>query len=271
MNPRQQPPVQYCPYCDHVITPAEINISEGVALCGDCGTLSKLSELNFSGATIEETLSKVPRQITLRPGYKNLEIVISLFSFPKFLGSLAITLFWNGIVSIFLSLAAAAVWYQIAGPVPDWFPVPGLEEGKPIMNDQVMGPGMTLFLCLFLTPFVFVGTGMLINTLLYFAGSTRILIDPNRSFVATGISFLRLKRSFDPLAVKSVERVTSKLQQQGQHNTLIAIESSKTVKFGRMLDESQQQWVLALLKEIFLHRGGKRSDLVPSLPWLDHR
>lgn len=271
MKPRQQSaPVQYCPYCDHPITHSEINITEGVALCSGCGTLSPLSELNFSGATIEETLSAPPKKISIRPGYRSMEVVVSLFSFPKFLGSLAVTLFWNGIVSVFLSLAAAAVYYQINGPVPDWFPTPGLKGGKPMMNNEVMGTGMTIFLCLFLTPFVVIGTGMFINTLLRLFGSTRIVIDPSHSYVSTGISFLRLKKSFDPVRVKAISSALNKMNQQGQEAYHIVLESTRTVRFGRLLSEDQQDWMVTLLKQTFLHRNpAKPSPLIPAMPWLD--
>lgn len=262
--------VQFCPDCDAEVATSQINITEGVALCGNCGTLSRLSDLNFSGATVEETLSIPPKQISILTGYERMEIRISLFSIPKFLGSLLATLFWNGIVSIFLSIAAAAVYYQINGPIPDWFPTPGLKEGKPIMNGEVMGTGMTIFLCIFLTPFVIIGTGMIINTLLRLCGSTHVMIDPAQSYVSTGIPFLRLKRSFDPYHVRSINTAISKMSQEGQTNYLIALESTKTIHFGRLLSASQQDWLVTLLKQVFLHRRrSKPSPLIPPMPWLD--
>ncbi len=133
---------KYCPACDNEITPIDIHIAEGVALCSGCGELSQLSDLNFSGSTTDETLSKTSYNIKINSDSNKVEVSFSLFSISQFLGSLAVSIFWNGIVSIFLSLAAAAVYYNLFGPVPDWFPTPGLENGRPIMNDQVMGVGI---------------------------------------------------------------------------------------------------------------------------------
>jgi hypothetical protein len=268
-NPHSTP-VQFCPYCDAEIASQQVNITEGVAQCGSCGTLSRLSELNYSGATVEETLSLPPAQVSIQPGYERMEIIISLFSIPKFLGSLLATLFWNGIVSIFLSLAAAAVYYQINGPIPEWFPTPGLEKGKPIMNGEVMGMGMTISLCLFLTPFVIIGTGMIINTLLRLCGSTRVVIDPTHSYISTGILFLRFKSSFDPYHVRSIGTAVNKISQEGQTSFHIALESTKTIRFGRLLSVKQQDWLVTLLKQVFLHRNpAKPSPLIPPMSWLD--
>lgn len=262
--------VQFCPHCDAEIATSQVNITEGVALCGNCDTLSRLSELNYSGATVEETLSLPPKQVSIQPGYERMEINISLFSIPKFLGSLLVTLFWNSIVSIFLSLAAAAIYYQIAGPIPDWFPTPGLEDGKPIMNGQVMGMSMTIFFCLFLTPFVIIGSGMIINTLLRLCGSTRVVIDPSRCYISTGIPFLHFKRSFDPWRVKSITTALNKMNQEGQENYHIALQSNKKIRFGRLLSVKQQDWLVTLLKQVFLHRNPtKPSPLIPPMAWLD--
>jgi len=268
-NPHSAP-VQFCPYCDAEISSQQVNITEGVALCASCGTLSRLSELNYSGATVEETLSLPPAQVSIQPSYERMEITISLFFIPKLLGSLLVTLFWNGIVSIFLSLAAAAVYYQIMGPIPEWFPTPGLEGGKPIMNGEVMGMGMTIGLCLFLTPFVIIGCGMIINTLLRLCGSTRVVIDPSRCYVSTGIPFLHFKRSFDPWQVKSITTALNKMNQEGQENYHIVLESTKPICFGRLLSVKQQDWLVTLLKQVFLHRNPtKPSPLIPPMSWLD--
>ena len=187
------------------------------------------------------------------------------------MGSLFVTLFWNGILSVFLSLAAAAVYYNLFGPVPDWFPTPGLEDGKPIMNDKVMGVGMTIFFCLFLTPFVIAGFWLFVNTLLRLFGATKIVLTKNYSYVSTGISIICLKSTFDPKNVKSIKFSLSKLNQEGQQNHVIEIVSSKITKFGLLLSEKQQDWVIALLKLLLIpKRLSKLSNKVPKLYWLDH-
>jgi hypothetical protein len=246
--------VPYCPVCDNEITPSAINISEGVALCAGCGQLSQLSNLNYSGSTTNEILSDTSNGIKINSDSNRIVVNISLFSISKFLGSLAASIFWNGILSIFLSLAAAAVYYNLYGPVPDWFPTPGLENGRPIMNDEVMGVGMTIFLCAFLTPFVVIGIAMIANTLLRLFGTTKIVIDRNKSHVSTGISFVRLKRRFDPMNVRSVKYVLGKRNQEDQRNYAIGISSTKNIKFGSLLSENQKSWTSSFLRAVLIHK-----------------
>ncbi len=257
---------KYCPNCNDEIMPHDINITEGVALCPGCGELNRLSDLNFSGSTTDETLSEPSKDIIVNSDSDQIEVSISLYSITLFLISLAVTLFWNGIVSVFLSLAVAAVYFNLFGPVPDWFPVPGLEGGKPIMNGEVMGVGMTIFFCAFLTPFVLVGTGMIINTLLRLFGTTQIVIDKNYSYVSTGISFLRLKRQFDPTNVTSVKDVLSKWNQEDQYNYVIEITSTKTVKFGLLLSEKQRDWASSFLRAVLIQKRGVKK--IKKLDWL---
>lgn len=246
--------------------PSDINIGEGVALCSGCGELNRLSDLNYSGSTTEETLSKSYKDISISSDINQIEVSISLFSMTRFLGSFAFALFWNGIISVFLSLAVAAVYFNLFGPVPDWFPVPGLKDGKPIMNDEVMGVGATIFLCAFLTPFVVVGIGMIINTLLRLFGTTQIVIDKNNSYVSTGISFIRWKRRFDPTNVKSVKYILSKFNQEDQSNYLIEISSAKCVKFGLLLSEEQKNWASSFLRAVLIQKRELKN--IEKLYWL---
>lgn len=262
--------IQYCPFCDNEVSSDNINISEGVALCGNCDNLCQLSQLNFTGSTTEEIIDNPPKGCQIKSDNDSIEIKVSLFSFTKFMGSLFVTLFWNGVLSVFLSLAAAAVYYNLYGPVPDWFPAPGLENGKPIMNDVVMGVGMTISLCLFLAPFVVVGICLFVNTLLRLFGATKIVLRKNYSYVSTGISIIILKSTFDPKNAKSIKSPLSKLNQENQHNHVIEIVSSKSTKFGLLLSGKQQEWVIALLKLLLIpKKPSKLSNKVPKLYWLD--
>ncbi len=265
----------YCPECDHEITSREININEGVALCSGCGQLSRLSEL-IHEEDDEMLGDSLPKSIAIHAGNNRVEIHLSLASLPMFLGSLFVSLFWNGIVSVFLSLAAAAVYYQIWGPVPEWFPTPGLEEGKPVMNDQVMGPSMTIFFCLFLTPFVVIGVSMIINTLMRLFGKTVIVIDPYQSRISTGVGLLKLTRNFNPLHIKAVSIQESRLRNNNQTTELIELttsnEGGKSVRFGRMFNEEQLVWSSKLLNRIIMRKGSAKLDqYLPQIDWLGHR
>ena len=123
----------HCPSCDYHITQQDINITEGVALCSKCGQLSQLSELNYLRFSANGSVQDTPKQVHLVTDREQIKIKISLFSIFSFLGSLFVAVFWCGITSVFLSLAVAAVCYNTIGYVPDWLPVPGLEDGKPCL------------------------------------------------------------------------------------------------------------------------------------------
>lgn len=258
--------IQYCPCCDYPLEAKNINISEGVALCPKCGELSQLSNLNFSGSTTEEALSKKSKRTKLRSDTNQIKVTFYLFSFPKFVVSLAISIFWNGIVSVFLSLAVAAVFYNFVGFVPEWLPAPGLEDGQPIMNDEVMGVGMTLFLCAFLTPFVVIGMGMIINTLLRLCGTSNIVIKKHRSYVSTGIAFIQRKKYFEAHEVDSVKCVLAKSDEGNQERYEIEIISGKKMKFGSLLSEAQLNWASAFLKVVLIQKRGV--GVIERLHWL---
>ncbi len=55
------------PDCDETIAPEDINIKEGVALCPQCGKLSRLSQLNVSGLSIAEILANRLRDVLSIP------------------------------------------------------------------------------------------------------------------------------------------------------------------------------------------------------------
>ncbi|NJL58661.1 MAG: hypothetical protein HC887_02440 [Desulfobacteraceae bacterium] len=258
-----------CPVCDVIISSESINIKEGVALCESCGQLSKLSELNFSGVSVEETLSNYPVGCRLVTDSDKIALTASLYSLGGFWVSLAAALFWNGIVSIFLSIAAAGIYYNTIGPIPDWFPAAGIENGAPIMNDEIMGLGMTIFLCIFLIPFVVLGCGLFISAALNLLGQTKVIVDRYESYVSTGISFFAWKSRFDPTKVKSIKFVRSKFGQEGEEKNVIEILSTETVRFGDFLREDQKEWFALILKEVILNsKHRKHKDKLKYLSWI---
>jgi hypothetical protein len=134
------------------------------------------------------------------------------------------------------------------------------------MNGEVMGVGMTVIFCAFLSPFVIIGSGMIIHTLLRFFGTTVILIDRDNSYLSTGISFVRLKMQFDPMNVKSIKIVLRKICQQNQRNFVREIMSTRRDKFGLMLSETQQDWVSSFLAAVLIQK--KIPKNMEKLCWL---
>lgn len=258
--------VPYCPYCDSVLDTVDVNISEGVALCRACDSVVPLSDLNFTGQTAEEALSNSYTDIKIDQGHQKISARFSLFSLGGFLGSLLFSVFWNGIVSVFVSIALAGLYYNLKGPIPDWFTAFGIEDKAPIMNGEVMGLGVTLGLCLFLVPFVLVGTLMAVNTLMRIAGTSEIVLERDSSYVATGIGGLKLKRSFDASSVTSIEYRKSRWNNNEEASPDIEISAERSIKFGSYLTDRQKEWARFFLKAMLIQK--RNVGKVRKLSWL---
>lgn len=261
-----------CPDCDEPITADAMNIKEGVALCPTCGKLTRLSELNSSGRTIAEILAQPPRGCVVSSDGRSAKASVSLFSLLGFIFPAGFALFWNSIVSIFVLTVIAGLYSNFIGPVPNWFPAPGVKAGQPQMNGAPMDLGMTLFMCVFLTPFVLVGIMMPFIALMNLVGKVVVVIDEMESYVATGIGFLKWKKRFDPKEVQAVEFGANRWQSKETSSQLLVLKGSRVTRFGSFLDEEQQLWLRAVLKEILLPREGvPNRTKIPALHWLARR
>lgn len=255
---------QYCPSCDGEILTSDINIREGVALCSHCGELSHLSDLNYTGMRNEERLANPPKHSSIKSDQDSARISISLFSLPRFFAMLFACIFWNSIVSIFLNIAITSVCYHIFGYIPNWLPTVISDAGNGIDN-----LGMTIFLCLFLTPFVIIGILLLISVLLSLFGSIRIILSPEKSSISTGFTFLRWKKVFDPNQVSSISIEQGKLSNENDTRTVIQIEAQKTIRFGSDLSEHKKEWLVAVLKAILSKKNTTTiSGQLPHLYWI---
>lgn len=265
-------PSQRCPNCDAVVTADAINIQEGVALCPSCGILSRLSELITSGRSVSDTMDQPPRGCTIESDGQRMIVSASLRTFAGVVFPAMFALFWNSIVSVFVLVAFAGLYANLIGPLPDWFPAPDMQDGKPKMNDAPMGLGMTLFLCVFLIPFVTIGIGMASIAIINLFGSIKVIIDPDASFVATGVGFARWKKRFDAREVESVKLGSTPWQSGDGSNSLITIKGQQTVKFGSLLPSSRQEWMHVALRQILVRRGPAVGlAKLPNLPWLPNR
>jgi hypothetical protein len=256
---------QRCPVCDALITSDVINIKEGVALCPGCGKLSRLSELNTSGRSIAEILAQPPAGCSIVSDGQRVTATVSLRSLAGFLFPAGFALFWNSITSVFVLI-------DVVGPLPNWFPAPGLKDGKPEMNGGPMDLGMTLFLCVFLIPFVTVGIGMAGAAIMNLIGKVEVVIDEFDSYVATGFAFLRWKKRFDPREVQAVEFGSTPWQSDGGSNRLIEIKANRSVKFGSMLHSDRMEWLRAVLWQTLLPQNDdNQASTHPRLAWLSRK
>jgi hypothetical protein len=233
----------YCPVCGESIPVESINITEGVALCPQCGQLSRLSEVVSQKRPIREILAQPPTGCSVTEWGQDVVVYASCRSISSFIAALLFSLFWNGIVSVFVVVVAGAIYTNVVGPLPAWFPAPDM---KPAMS-----PGMTVFMCLFLTPFVAIGLGLIVAMIMSLAGKVEVSLAETQASVRTGISFLTWRSRFDPAAVRRVTIGTSNWQNNEKSTPVIVIEADRTLKFGSMLTEERREWMQAFLHQWF--------------------
>ena len=237
-----------CPSCDHLISTEQINIEEGFAVCSYCHKLYRLNDLNFSNVSSKEALEDPPSGCCYERQGQSVMLKASTRSLTGFFGMLAISLFWNGIVSIFVLFAISGLYHNLIGPVPEWFPAPE-------MNDDEMGLGSTLFLCAFLTPFVLIGTTMVITMFTYLYGHVEVYIDKYQSYAASCIWFLKWKRRFNLDEVTAVRIGKSFWQSNDQHVPLLEIVCDRNVQFGSNLSEKRRDWLYMALRQFLLNKN----------------
>jgi hypothetical protein len=166
------------------------------------------------------------------------------------IGALAVAIFWNGIVSVFVLLAIAGTLRNMHVPLPHWFPAPN-------MNDSPMSVGMTIFLWIFLTPFILIGLAMIAAFLSSIGGRTEVTINNREGSIFTGIGWLGYRRRFDASTAKDV-RIDDKQWRDSdgdrQRRVAIVIEThaGKRLKLGSMLPEERRKFVAAAVRKALL-------------------
>jgi len=247
-----------CPECNAALPAEAINIAEGVALCGICGQLLRLSDVLDATETHEEFerwVNGPPSGCSIENFGNEFKFTASLQSAAGFLGSLAMCLFWNGIVSVFVSVAISGLWLNLVGDPPHWFPAPK-------MNNKPMSLGMTIFLCLFLTPFLVIGFGMLMSVLATAMGRIQVIVRPREGKVLTGFGPFNWPQRFDPREVRSVTEGLSSWTNNDEHQPQIHIDADKMVKFGSLLRDERRKWLRAMLRELLVSKNPSRIDRI---------
>ena len=193
----------------------------------------------------------------------------SMRSLTTGLIALGMALFWNGIVSVFVSAALAGIYFNLVGPLPKDAPIPGLVDGVPIMNDEPMGWGSTIFLCVFLTPFVAIGIAILFATVMSFVGVIKIQLHEDDCFVATGAFGIMRKRHFDPHQVSTIERRQTGTRSRRNVSEELYLRADKEISVGSELNDAARHWLHTLLQEsLFSDPATRRSYGLPSMSWL---
>jgi hypothetical protein len=247
-----------CKQCDREVPPEDVNVTADTAYCRDCGSLTKLSELvgavGESGRAVkpspldEVNTSDIPRGCSSRND--GLEQTISLSGSAgcgTIAGLLFFCLFWNGIVSVFVLIALSSTLRHLGVLMPNWFPAPD-------MDGDDMGLGMTLFLWVFLTPFITVGLILLGSLLVAIVGHTRIRFSGTDGSVFTGVGPIGWRRKFDPRKVKNVRVGKTSWESNGERKPVVELESAggKKIKFGSLLNDDSRLWAAAELRRLLI-------------------
>jgi hypothetical protein len=236
-----------CPKCSQDIPTEDVNVGKDIAYCRGCNESFELSALTH-GAELEAgaDFSHPPAGAWRRS--EGMETVIGATHRSPGLAAagLAVALFWNGIVSVFVSANTAATLRHLGLQLPAWFP-------GPKMNGPLMPLGMTIFLWLFLTPFMAVGLVLIGTFLSYLAGHTDVRIANGQAVVFTGVGALGFRRRFDPRDVKDVRIEEGQWRDRNGYprqtlRILVETREGKEIKFGTSLSAERRKFVAAALR-----------------------
>jgi hypothetical protein len=240
-----------CSKCGKTIPADDVNVARDVAFCRSCNLSYPLSSL-ASGLALDAAvdLHQPPQGCWHRPTGMGSLVGATHRSLLMALPLLGVALFWNGIVSIFVTLALASTLNLLDVPMPEWFP-------GSRMNGETMGVGMTIFLWLFLTPFIVIGLGMIGAFLSCLAGKTEVSVDRGMVTIATGIGPVRWSRRFQATDLKEIRIQETQQNNGGRKTEIIAeLQNGKSIKFGSMLREERRRFIAAAADQIIRSHGG---------------
>ena len=237
-------PAPTCSKCRRVIPSEDINVAKDVAYCRECNFSYRLSELTFNddpGRNVD--LHRPPPGAWYRSDGAGTIVGATHRSLGLAAGALFFALFWNGIVSVFVTFAMAGTLHLLHLPLPAWFPAPKMNGGE-------MGPGMVAFLWLFLTPFIAVGLFVAGTCLSGLFGKTEVQIQNSMGTIFTGIGALGWRRNFDVSQVRDV-RLERRFNREGQDTFTLLIETreGKQSKLGSLLSPERRQFLLGALRK----------------------
>ena len=110
--------------------------------------------------------------------------------------------------------------------------------------------GMTLFLSVFLTPFVTIGAILVGVVLTTGFGSVQAVIRDELVLIRTGVGRLAWTKRFDPREYRQLTITTGSWQKNNQSSEVIEIIADETVQFGSALPRERREWLAAVLKEM---------------------
>lgn len=252
-----------CPQCGELIADADVNVGEGVAYCRRCHLLHRLAELLQSPElTFAPELDQPPPGTWLREDGFSTVVGATHRSLAQALGLLFVMCFWNGIVSLFVTVATLGTLQYFHVPPPSW--IPHLKGNFP-------QGGMLVFLWLFLTPFILIGVGFIVGFLSALCGRTEVRLSGSDGSVYVGLGPLGYRRRFDPAQVRSVRIATASYTKNRQPQYVIRLESegAKPLNFGSTLRDDRRRYVAAQIQRLLRGNSGsigaQPSNFSPSI------
>ncbi len=237
-----------CPKCGGIIPAQDINVGTDVAFCRVCNRASKFSTLlQQTDLTENVDFDRPPAGVHYWQDHRGMKVIASHRSLGIAAGALAVSLFWNGIVSVFVLVALSGTLRVLGITLPDRFPAPKMNGGE-------MGLGMVIFLWIFLTPFITIGVCMIAAFLMALCGRTEVQIGDADASIFTGIGPLGRRRRFHPATVKSIrvdDRIVHDSEGDSQRQTAIVIETDegKILKLATMLPQERRKFLAAALMQ----------------------
>lgn len=246
-----------CPRCDAELAADAINITEGVALCPACNTLSRLSDVidRSEAATPAIAAAEPPHGCSIVSDGLTTRAVATTRSFAAAAGLAFFALFWNSIVSVFLVVVISGYWERLIGPLPVWMPGLGATHG-PERDSRSMPLGVLIFMTIFLTPFVAVGASMLAAVFMSIAGRCEVRLEAGSASVFTGVGPFGWTRRFDPGKVRAVRSAPSTIRTKGRSQEDLVIEADRTIRFGSSLSDERRGWLVTELRRRLLRGPG---------------
>jgi hypothetical protein len=237
-----------CPRCHALIPSEDVNVAKDIAFCRPCNLSHELSGLTTGEfIDLDVDLRQPPRgawfrqygiETVIGASHRSLGGAIALFFF---------SLFWNGIVSVFVFLTALSTLKHLGVQLPSWV--------SSLMSKSTPMPlAMTIFFWLFLTPFILIGLGLVIGFLSSLGGRTELRLQGNDVVLFSGIGPIGLRKRFRVSDVKSVKLESKRWRDTdgGPHqNSQIVIEkhSGKPLRFGSGLHKDRRRFLAAAVKK----------------------
>ncbi len=231
-----------CPKCKADITPDDVNVAQNVAYCRACDTLHKLSDLVERESFDDAAAGEIPAGAWLRDDGRQTRVGATMRSVGTAIFFLIFSTFWNSIVAIFV---VGAIGSLLGGDSSV-----SIGEGD---NARPIESGDSLFVLLFMIPFVLVGLGTLAVALLALFGRVEVTLRPGQGRVFTGLGPIGWSRRFDSTRVKNVSIETANSSTNGKPDRQVVIDAAdRTVKLGTTLSRARRRWIAAALQRLLV-------------------